>query len=201
MVKRLIRKIFSIKEEWKFAYLIKQGNLKVGVNCDLSKFSVSHNSLINGNCNIEIGDNCQIWGNIVLHDRHSKVKIGNRVFIGDNTMINCKDEIEIGDDVLISWDCIIIDSNSHALDWENRTQDVIDWKEGPERKCWDHVITKKVTISEKCWVGLRSIILKDVFLSPETIVAAGSVVTKNTQPKDIVGGNPARIINRKDLSK
>ena len=44
------------------------------------------------------------------------------------------------------------------------------------------------------WIGLNSIILKGVNIGKCSIVAAGSVVTKNVPPYTVVAGNPARVV-------
>lgn len=52
-----------------------------------------------------------------------------------------------------------------------------------------------VAIGDHVWVCNNSIILKGTQLSSDTIVAAGSVVTKRfPEPNVLVGGNPARVI-------
>ena len=49
-------------------------------------------------------------------------------------------------------------------------------------------------IGRWCFIGARSIILPGVTIGDESIVAAGSVVTKDVPPRCIVAGNPAKII-------
>lgn len=58
-----------------------------------------------------------------------------------------------------------------------------------------HVPGKDIVLSAKCWVGMNSVILPGVFLGENTVVAAGSVVTKSfPQGYCIVGGVPAKVI-------
>jgi len=52
----------------------------------------------------------------------------------------------------------------------------------------------KVIIEENAFVGARCIILPNVTIGKNSIVGAGSIVTKNIPENTIVGGNPARII-------
>jgi acetyltransferase-like isoleucine patch superfamily enzyme len=59
-------------------------------------------------------------------------------------------------------------------------------------------IWKDTYIEENCFIGAGSIILPGVRIGRESIVAAGSVVTKDVPPNVIVAGNPAVII-RKDI--
>lgn len=49
-------------------------------------------------------------------------------------------------------------------------------------------------IGKNCIIGARSIILPGVRIGDSTIVAAGSVVTKDTPPNTILAGNPAKIV-------
>ena len=49
-------------------------------------------------------------------------------------------------------------------------------------------------IGRNCFIGARSIILPGVRIGDGSIVAIGSVVTKDVAPNTIVAGNPARVI-------
>ncbi|MBZ4646317.1 MAG: capsular polysaccharide synthesis enzyme [Clostridia bacterium] len=54
-----------------------------------------------------------------------------------------------------------------------------------------------IIIGERCWIGMNSMILPGVELGNNTIVGAGSIVTKSfTEGNLIVAGNPARIVKR-----
>lgn len=100
--------------------------------------------------------------------------------------------ITLGDDVVISWGVTIVDHNSHAVAWEDRASDVLDWGRG--HKDWSSVKILPVLIEDKVWVGFNAIILKGVTIGEGAIVAAGAVVTKDVPPHTIVAGNPARVI-------
>jgi acetyltransferase-like isoleucine patch superfamily enzyme len=51
-------------------------------------------------------------------------------------------------------------------------------------------------IGKHCFIGARSIILPGIEVGDESIVGAGSVVTRHVPPRSMVAGNPARIIRR-----
>lgn len=53
----------------------------------------------------------------------------------------------------------------------------------------------RIIIGNNCFIGQNALILPGVVLANNTIVAAGSVVTKSfTEDGKIIGGNPAKII-------
>lgn len=65
-----------------------------------------------------------------------------------------------------------------------------------------HTAAKDVVLGRRCWIGMNSIILPGVILGDETIVGAGSVVTKSfPNGRCVIAGNPARIIRTLDTSK
>lgn len=53
-------------------------------------------------------------------------------------------------------------------------------------------------IENDVWIGARALIMPGVRIGKGAIVAAGSVVTKNVEPYHVVGGNPAKVIKRRD---
>ena len=56
------------------------------------------------------------------------------------------------------------------------------------------LITKKITIEDSAFVGVRAMIMPGITIGKNGIVGAQSVVTKNVRPNQIVAGNPAREI-------
>ncbi|HUU73083.1 MAG TPA: acyltransferase [Burkholderiales bacterium] len=144
-------------------------------------------------CTLSIGSG-SIVESAILYDRAGgSVRIGERSFIGSSALV-CAEAIEIGDDVLISWGCTIVDHNSHALAWQDRSRDVGDWFDG--RKDWARVERAAVRIGNRAWIGLNVIILKGVEIGEGAVVGAGSVVSRDVPPWTVVAGNPARPIRQ-----
>ncbi|MFB6158103.1 MAG: CatB-related O-acetyltransferase [Candidatus Nanohalobium sp.] len=52
----------------------------------------------------------------------------------------------------------------------------------------------KVEIGDNVWIGARAIILPGVRISDHAVIGAGSVVTKDVEQFEVVGGSPAKHI-------
>lgn len=87
--------------------------------------------------------------------------------------------IIIGDNVLIGPNTSLISSNH---DPNNRSQ----WVE-----------TSPIKIGNNVWIGANVVILPSVTIGNNSIVGAGSVVTKNIPSDSIFAGNPAKEISKK----
>ena len=58
-------------------------------------------------------------------------------------------------------------------------------------------ITGKVKIGHACFIGANAVICKGVSIGDNSIVGAGSVVTKDIPANEIWGGNPAKFIKER----
>jgi acetyltransferase-like isoleucine patch superfamily enzyme len=56
----------------------------------------------------------------------------------------------------------------------------------------------RVTINDNCFIGVKSTLLPGVEIGPNSIVGAGSVVTKSIPPNSVAVGNPAKVIKTLD---
>ncbi len=60
-----------------------------------------------------------------------------------------------------------------------------------------HLPGKDIILGKSCWIGINSVILPGVKLGDNTIVGAGSIVTKSFPDGHcIIAGNPARLIRK-----
>lgn len=165
-------------------------------------FQVDLRSPEKGKVYLRTGRNCILSGKYIFETNTGTITIGDRVHIGVSTLIS-RNSITIDDDVIIAWDCLIYDHNSHSTDWNERKDDVSqeyeDIKNGRSviaNKNWDVVRAAPIHICRKAWVGARTTILKGVTIGEGAVVAAGSVVTKDVAPWTVVGGNPAKEIKK-----
>ena len=115
--------------------------------------------------------------------------IGENVGITSVTIM-CFDKIHIGDNVMIGVGSHIFDTNFHNINPVDRIQ-----KKDPK----DTVRTAPIIIKDNVFIGAFSIILKGVTIGKNSVVAAGSVVTKSIPDNQIWGGNPAQFIKEIEL--
>lgn len=115
------------------------------------------------------------YGADIILFKDAKLSLGSG-FFNSNIKIRCHKNIEIGEDVAFSHDVTIMDSDGHKGLWE-----------GYEK-------TKPIKIGNHVWIGTKVTILKGVTIGDNTIIAAGSVVTKDVPNNTVVAGVPAKVI-------
>jgi acetyltransferase-like isoleucine patch superfamily enzyme len=142
---------------------------------------------------IHIGSGCLIQGQIVAERSESQVNLADRVLLGGGSVIDCALSITVERDVLISYACVIADSDNHSLYPEFRVNDLATWMDG-RRHDWAHSEMAPIRICQGAWIGARSIILKGVTIGAGAVVGMGSVVTKDVPPRTVVVGNPAKVV-------
>jgi acetyltransferase-like isoleucine patch superfamily enzyme len=68
------------------------------------------------------------------------------------------------------------------------------WVFRSQPKYKDVIKYGRITIHDNCFIGYRSTIMPGVSIGPNSVVAAGSVVTKDVPPGMVAGGVPARVL-------
>ena len=130
-------------------------------------------------------------GKNVVIDDHVWIQCPERLLIGDDcrihrmTYLDAIGGIEIGSHSGISSGTQIYTSNHRYKDKNN-----LYYYQGYD--------LAKVVIEEDVWIGAGSLILAGVTLKQGTIVAAGSVVTKDSEPYSVIAGVPARKIGQRE---
>lgn len=110
---------------------------------------------------------------------------GTKLKIGTNCQINEHVYIQganIGNDVMIAPNVTII-SHRHIID---RTDIPMNMQ--------GHESNLIVTIEDDVWIGRNVVIMPGITIHKGSVVAAGSIVTKDVPPYCIVGGVPAKKI-------
>jgi galactoside O-acetyltransferase len=153
---------------------------------------------------VKIGEDCLIHGHFALTRPEAKIQVGDRTQIG-NAHILAASDIKIGSDVIMAWGIVIMDSDNHSVEWEDRVHDVALARKSfretngqsiSELHNWSRVKIEPVVIGDKCWIGFGAVILKGVQLGHGVVVGANSVVTRDVPSGSIVAGNPARIVGK-----
>lgn len=108
----------------------------------------------------------------------NEIRIGRNVFINQNCTFYDLGGLDIADDVMIGPNVNIITA-SHPLEPSQRRTTTIG---------------KPIVIERNVWIATGATIIGGVTIGENSVVAAGSVVTKNVPPNTLVGGNPARVI-------
>ncbi len=103
------------------------------------------------------------------------IHLGEGVVIGANVSVGAHSPIHIGNRVRISKDVQI---ETAGLDFTSRPPP------------YPHV-SQPIVIEDGVWIGTRAIVMGGVSIGAYSVVAAGSVVTRNVPPYTIVGGVPA----------
>lgn len=117
-----------------------------------------------------------LWPNDVDFEG-TRIRIGNGNYFNRNLMIDACGLVEIGDDNMFGPDVYITDSN-HRFGSGLRPGSL-------------PMQTGIVKIGNRCWVGAKAVILKNVELGDGCVVGAGAVVTRSIAPGTVVGGVPA----------
>jgi acetyltransferase-like isoleucine patch superfamily enzyme len=144
--------------------------------------------------NIRIGKNSHVRGRLLVFANGGNILLGENCYIGENSNIWSGESIIIDDNVLISHNVNVIDTNSHELNHEERNQNFVRLISEGHPKTKGNVETRPIHIKKNSWINFNSVILKGVTIGEGSIVAAGSIVTKDVPDWTVVAGNPAKII-------
>ena len=107
-----------------------------------------------------------------------EIRVGRNVFVNQNCTFYDLGGLDIADDVMIGPNVSIITAG-HPLEPSQRRA---------------ATIGKPIVIESNVWIAAGATIIGGVTVGENSVVAAGSVVTKDVPPDTLVGGNPARVI-------
>lgn len=162
-------------------------NYKINKNFYLNGFRISDVSVINNPDQIKIGKNVNIsTGSKINCQSSSKaysLKIGDFCKIGKDVQINAYENVEIKSNVLIS-DRVHISDASH-----NYKKDEPILNQGSN-------FFGSVIIESGAWIGINAVILPNVKIGVNSVVAANCVVNKDVPDNSIAVGVPAKILSK-----
>ena len=111
------------------------------------------------------------------------------VLIGDNTLVGIGavliGPVSIGAKVIMAQHVVVsgLNHSYEAIHLPIRDQPVT---------------MKRINIEDECWIGANVTITAGVTIGRHSVVAGGSVVTRDVPPYTVVGGNPARVLKYYD---
>ena len=126
-------------------------------------------------------------GEILLQARghQSRIFIGAHTAMSNNISIICK-SVQIGDGCQIGDMVSILDCDFHEINPSTRNE--------------SHGKISPVVIGSNVWLGSRVMVLKGVTIGDNSVISAGSVVTRSIPANVIAGGMPAKVIRHIDFS-
>jgi carbonic anhydrase/acetyltransferase-like protein (isoleucine patch superfamily) len=121
---------------------------------------------------VECGKDCSIWFGCVIRGDVHYIKIGNRTNIQDLSMIHV--------------------THHKKADRSDGNPTII----GDDVTIGHRVMLHGCTIEDACLIGMSATILDGAVISKESIVGAGSLVTKGKKfpPRSLIMGSPAKVI-------
>jgi maltose O-acetyltransferase len=126
-----------------------------------------------------VGEDVEIRPPIFVdYGRH--IRIGARTFINFGLTALDVAAIAIGEDVLMGPNVQLL-TPIHPIAPE------------PRRAKWEAALP--ITIEDNVWIGGLAVICPGVTVGQDSVIGAGTVVTKNVPPGSIAVGNPARVVS------
>ena len=107
------------------------------------------------------------------------LEVGDDTFVNNGTILSASTHIRLGDRVNIAPHCVLIDNDFHG------TAD----RSAPPKMA-------PIVLEDDVWLGTRVTVLKGVTIGRGSVIASGSVVTKDIPPGVLAGGVPARVLKR-----
>jgi acetyltransferase-like isoleucine patch superfamily enzyme len=169
-----VTQVFGALADRIFSYIVLKSIGKAGANCKVQYPCVFRNIK-----NITLGDRVRVGKDCFVATENypnAKLCISDNVWIGKRCFIDFSGGIDIGNGTTIS-EGVIIYTHDHGRNPRANSS------------------AKKLIIGENVWLARNAVILQSVdYIGNNSIVSAGSIVTKNVEDFEIVGGNPSRVI-------
>lgn len=128
-------------------------------------------------------------------------KTGENIWIEPDFRCEYGSNIEIEDHVYINFDCVILDCarvhiGAHSLLGPHIGIYAVNHALDPLERLQGDCMGKPITIGNNIWIGGDTKILAGVTIGDNTVIGAGSVVTKDIPANVVAVGNPCRVIRK-----
>ena len=140
--------------------------------------------------NFHVGSGVHFWAK-------NNISIGNDFYMGRNSQIEC--DVEIGNNVICGNNVAFVGKYDH--DYKNIGKPIRLASQIRDKDYNWKGLDSKTIVEDDVWIGYGSTIMSGVKIGRGSIIAAGSIVTKEILPYSIVGGNPAKKITERFTSK
>ena len=127
----------------------------------------------------EVGEGCFIEPPLHANWGGHHVHLGKNVYANFNLTLVDDTHIYIGDYTMIGPNVVIATAGHPIL---------------PELRKQGYQYNAPVHIGRNCWLSAGVIILPGVTVGDNTVIGAGSVVTKDIPPNVLAAGNPCRVL-------
>lgn len=136
--------------------------------------------------NVTVGSCFHVGPGSILWAPRSLV-VGRDVYVGKNVTVEV--DGEIGDGVLIANLVGIVGRTDHDQTEVGVSIRRSKWVgEFPDR------LSRPTIIGSDVWLGYGAVVLSGISIGDSSVIAAGSVVTKDVPVNSVVVGNPARVV-------
>lgn len=125
----------------------------------------------------QLGPECHIYGSARIWAPWN-LRCGSRACIADNAEVYNPAKISLGEDAVISQGAFLCAASHDYAD--------------PEFP----LIHGAIAVGRRAWVAARAIVLMGVTIGEGSVVAAGSVVTRDVPANVVCAGNPARVVKK-----
>ena len=127
----------------------------------------------------EIGENCYIEPPLHANWGGKHVHFGKNVYANFGLTLVDDTHIYVGEGTMFGPNCVIATAG-HPIDAELR-----------ERQLQYNI---PVHIGRNCWLGAGVLVMPGVTIGDNTVIGAGSVVTKDIPANVVAVGNPCRVL-------
>lgn len=127
----------------------------------------------------EIGEHCYIEPPFYSNFGGHHVHFGKYIYANFNLTLVDDTHIYVGDYTMFGPNVIIATAGHPVL---------------PELREQSYQFNIPVHIGKNCWIGAGAIILPGITIGDNTVVGAGSVVTKDLPSNVVAVGNPCRVL-------